>query len=56
METNDTWLSVDFPRLHQVQGGDGDLRFTVPVNPSPSSRRAVLTVGDRPLTIVQQRR
>ena len=56
VESNDSWLSVDSPQLHQVRGGDGDLYFTVPANPLPSSRRGVLNVGDRVLTIVQQGR
>jgi hypothetical protein len=56
VESTDTWISVDSPKLHEVRGGDGDLYFTVPANPLSSSRRAVLNVGDRALTIVQQGR
>lgn len=54
VETNDRWLSVDFPRIGEIRFGDGDLHFTVPANPSVQSRQAVLLVGGRPLTIVQK--
>lgn len=55
VESNDSWVSVTSPRLHQVSGGDGDLHFTIPANTSVS-RRAVITIGDKPLTIIQQGR
>jgi len=56
VESADSWVSFDLPGLHQVRNGDGDLRFTVPPNPGSSSRRAVITIGEKPLTIVQQGR
>lgn len=56
VETSDRWVSVDFPRIGQVMGGDGDLHFTVPANTSAQPRQAVLLIGERPLTIVQQGR
>ena len=56
VESSDAWVAVDFPPLHRVNGGDGDLHLTVPANPSASSRRALLTVGERPLTIIQEGR
>jgi len=55
VESNDPWVSVTSPRLHQVNAGDGDLYFTIPANTSVS-RRAVITIGDKPLTITQQGR
>lgn len=56
VESADSWIAVNFPGLHQVKGGDGDLRFTVPANPLASSRQGVLTIGDRALTVIQQGR
>jgi hypothetical protein len=45
-----------FPPLRSPRTGDGDLHFTVPANPSTNGRTAVVTVGDRPLTIIQRGR
>ncbi len=56
VESDDSWITVNFPGLHRVSGGDGDIRFTVPPNPLSASRRGVLMVGDRALTIIQQGR
>lgn len=53
VESTDTWLTVTSPRLHQVMGGDGDLHFTLPPNPSSQSRRATLTMEGKSLTITQ---
>ena len=36
--------------------GDGDVIFTVPANPSTEPRQAVLIVGEKRVTIIQQGR
>ncbi|HYT69472.1 MAG TPA: BACON domain-containing carbohydrate-binding protein [Vicinamibacterales bacterium] len=56
MESSDSWLSWESPRLHQVNSGDGDTFFTVPSNSSSSQRTASATIGGWPLTIVQKGR
>ena len=53
VESADPWLTLTAPRLRQVMGGDGDLHFTVPPNPSSQSRQATLMMDGRPLTITQ---
>jgi hypothetical protein len=41
---------------HRVSGGDGDIRFTVQLNPLSAWRQGVLMVGDRALTVIQKGR
>lgn len=52
-DSADTWVLWESPRLHQVNAGDADLFFTVPPAPAGQSRRATVTLGNWPLTIVQ---
>lgn len=50
------WVQWIFPRLHGVNGGDGDLHFVVPPNPGANDRTAVFLIDQHPLTIVQRGR
>jgi hypothetical protein len=50
--TGDPWLTIDFPRTG-TGAGDGDLRFTVPANPSAQSRQGVLDLVEFRLKVVQ---
>jgi hypothetical protein len=52
-ESDDTWITWNSPRLHQVNQGDGDLVFTVPAKSWSETRRATVRLDRWTLTIVQ---
>jgi len=53
VETSDNWVTLEFPRVHQVMAGDGDIRLTIPANTTGQSRRAAFVLDGKPLTITQ---
>jgi hypothetical protein len=56
VDSSDTWVEFDSPRVRQVMSGDGDVHFTLPPNGSSQPRRAALVMDGKPLTILQQGR
>jgi len=56
VESSDSWVDFQSPRVRQVMASDGDLHFGLPPNSSSQPRQARLVMDGRVLTVVQQGR